>query len=144
MSKTYPQFLRARMIGTSTEDLSSGAVNVKMVLVDTGAYTYSAAHDFLDDIPIGARIATSGNLVNKTVTVVGDNVQLDCDDFDVVIPAAQPTIEAGVFYIDTGVASTSRLIRLSDGGTFPFTPNVAGETKVIRPDSTGYARFVNP
>lgn len=144
-NKVYPAFLRARLVGSSTEDLSSAGVNVKAVLVDTGAYTYNDAHDFLDDIPGGARIATSGNLANKTVTIVGDDVNVDCDDFDVVIPASQPTIEAIVFYIDTGTAATSRLIRFYDTGSgFPFTPNAAGETRQIRPDATGWLRITNP
>jgi hypothetical protein len=144
-NKTYPAFIRARMVGSSTEDLSSAGVNVKAVLVDTAAYTYSDAHDFLDDIPGGARIATSANLANKAVTIVGDDVNITADNFDMVIPASQPTIEAIAFYIDTGVASTSRLLRYHDTGAgFPFTPNAAGETRQIRPDATGFMRFANP
>lgn len=144
-NKVYPAFLRARLVGSSTEDLSSAGVNVKAVLVDTASYTYSDAHDFLDDIPGGARIATSGNLTTKAVTIVGDDVNVTADNFDVVIPASQPTIEAIVFYIDTGVASTSRLLRYYDTGAgFPFAPNAAGETRQIRPDATGWLRITNP
>jgi Neuraminidase (sialidase) len=144
-NKVYPEFILARAKGTSTEDLSSGAVNVKAVLVDTASYTYSDAHAFLSDIAVGARIATSGDLVNKTVVRSGDDVVFDADDFDIVIPAAQPSIEAFVIYIDTGVAGTSRLVRYYDTGTgFPFTPNASGETRQIRIDPTGWMRWNNP
>lgn len=144
-NKIYPEFILARAKGTSTEDLSSGAVNVKAVFVDTGAYTYSDAHQFLSDIAGGARIATSGNMTTKTVTRVVDDVMFDCDDFDIVIGASQPSIEAIVWYIDTGVAGTSRLIRYYDTGSgLPFTPNSAGETRQIRIDPTGWMRWNNP
>ena len=67
--KTKTQFLQAGI------DLS--AVNVRAILIDAGAYTYDDAHDFLDDIPSGARIAVSGNLTNKTF---GDDGSFDSDD----------------------------------------------------------------
>jgi hypothetical protein len=144
-NKVYPQFLLARGRGTSTEDLAAAGVNVKFVFLDLAAYTYSDAHEFLSDIPGGARIATSGNLANKTVTRSGDDVVFDADDFDVVIEAAQPSIEAGVFYIDTGVAGTSRLLTFRDvNAGLPFTPNSAGETKAVRLDATGWMRWTNP
>jgi hypothetical protein len=60
-------------------DLSS--VNVKVLLVNvSGAgtlYAYSASHEFLSDIPSGARIATSGNLSGK---VIGNDGSFDSDD----------------------------------------------------------------
>ena len=144
-NKIYPEFMLARARGTSTEDLASAGVNVKAVLVDLGAYTYSDAHVFLSDIPVGARIATSGNVANKSVSRVVDDVMFDCDDFDIVIAAAQPTIEAIVWYIDTGTPATSRLIRYYDTGTgLPFTPSASGETRQIRIDATGYMRWNNP
>ena len=42
-------------------------MNVRAILVDTGAYTYNDTHEFLDDIPSGARIAVSGNLTGKAL-----------------------------------------------------------------------------
>src|SRR5438477_12411391 len=60
-------------------DLSS--VNVKALLVNvSGAgtlYAYSASHEFLSDVPSGARIATSGNLSGKAI---GNDGSFDSDD----------------------------------------------------------------
>ncbi len=94
--------------------------NIKVVLVDTAAYTVNlATHDFLDDIVIGARIATSANLASKTVTAgVADAADVT---FTAVTGAS---VEALVIYKDTGVAGTSRLIAYIDTGTgLPVTPN---------------------
>lgn len=99
-------------------DLTS--VTVKAVLVDTGAYTFNAAHANLSDIPSGARIATSGALASKTVT---DGV---FDAADITINAVSgATVEAVVLFKDTGTASTSSLIAYIDTASagLPFTPN---------------------
>lgn len=96
--------------------------NIKLVFVDTGAYTPDlATHNFLSDITAGARIATSPNLAGKTST---DGV---ADATDPVVTAVTgATVEIAVIYYDTGVASTSPLICLLDSATvtgLPFTPN---------------------
>lgn len=98
--------------------------NIKVVLVDTGAYTANlATHDNLDDVPSGARIATSANLGTKTVTAG----VADAADVTITVGAAQPTIEALVVYKDSGTASTSRLIAYIDSATgLPFTPAAGG------------------
>lgn len=101
-------------------DIDWSANNIKAVLVDTGAYTVNlATHDFLDDIASGARIATSGNLAGKTSTAGV------ADANDVTFTAVSgATVEAVVLYVDTGVASTSRLICYIDTATgLPVTPN---------------------
>lgn len=94
--------------------------NIKVVAVDTGAYSPNlATDDYLADIPGGARIATSSNLTGKTVA----NGVADADDitFSAVSGAS---IEALVVYKDTGSAATSRLIAYIDTATgLPVTPN---------------------
>lgn len=93
--------------------------NVKIVLIDTAAYTYSAAHDFLDDIPAGARIAISGNLANKTFV----NGTFDADNISIA-GVSGATVEAIAYYVDTGVEATSRLIFYDDTLTgLVYTPN---------------------
>jgi len=93
---------------------------IKAVLVDTGAYTVNlSTHQFLSDVPSGARIATSSNLANKTVAAG----VADADDvtFSSVSGAS---VEAIVLYKDTGTASTSALIAYIDTATgLPVTPN---------------------
>lgn len=78
---------------------------IKAVLVDSG-YTYNSAHDFLDDVGAGARVATSSALAGKTAT---DGV---CDANDVTystLPAGD-TITGVIVYKDSGAEATSRLL----------------------------------
>lgn len=93
--------------------------NIKVVLVDTAAYTFSQTHQFLSDIAVGARIATSANIASKTST---DGV---ADAADLTFTAVTgASIEALVIYKDTGVAATSALIAYIDTATgLPFTPS---------------------
>lgn len=92
---------------------------VKVVLVDTALYTFDADHEFLSDVPAGARVAISPALANKTVT---DGV-LKADD--VTLPSvAGATVEAFYVYSDTGDAATSRLWRwCDDAAGLVYTPN---------------------
>lgn len=94
--------------------------DIRAILIDTGTYTVDlAAHDNLDDIAAGARIAVSAALSGKTVT---DGV---ADASDVTFSAVTgASVEAIVLYKHTGVESTSRLIAYIDTGTgLPVTPN---------------------
>ena len=129
-NKLYPkskkQFLQAGI------DLS--AVNIRAILVDTGAYTYDDAHDFLDDIPSGARIAVSGNLTGK---MFGDNGSFDSDD-PALTGVSGASIEAIVLYVHSGTESTSRLIMYQDTGVtgLPLTPD--GSDVQITVDAGGW------
>lgn len=116
MADIYKQYLKAALTGGANVDLLTG--NVKVVLIDTADYTLDLTnHDFLDDIPAGARVATSGNLSGK-----GFNV-LNFDSDDIAITAVTgDTVEAVVGYIDTGVEATSRLVWYDDG-IAQLTPN---------------------
>ena len=124
--KTKKQLLQAGI------DLS--AVNVRAMLVDIGAYAYDDAHDFLDDIPAGARIAVSSNLANKAF---GEDGSFDSDDptFTAVSGAS---IEAIVLYVHTGTESTSRLIMYQDTDVtgLPLTPD--GSDVQITVDAGGW------
>jgi hypothetical protein len=94
--------------------------NIKAVLVDSADYTLDLAnHDFLDDIPAGARVATSGNLANKTTTAG----VFDADDITIT-GVYGDQFEYIILYKDTGTASTSPLIACIDTATgLPCTPN---------------------
>lgn len=90
-----------------------------VVLVDTGAYTLDLVnHDFLDDIPVGARIATANLAGMSAAAGVADAT-------DTVFSAVTGvTIEAVVIIKDTGAAATSDLIVWIDTATgLPVTPN---------------------
>ena len=113
--------------------------NVKALLVDTGAYTYSAAHEFLSDIPSGARVAASANLSSKTLTVVANDVTFDCADYTITVGVSQPSCEALVYYVDTGVVGTSRLLVFDDtfSSGMPYTPPAGGGDVAITVHASG-------
>jgi hypothetical protein len=117
----YPRFKAAQMKAL-TADLSAVGTNVKVVLIDLQDYLYTATHEFLSDIPAIARVATSANLTNKTVSAADGT--FDSDD-PVFTAATGDQSEALALYIDTGTASTSRLIAYFDTGVvgLPVTPN---------------------
>jgi len=112
----YPAYKQALLDASSNSDLNDGTV--KVALVDTDTYTYSASHDFLDDL--SGVVGTAQTIANTTVTAGlfdGDNVT-----FTAVSGA---TVEALVIYIDTGTSGTSRLVAYLDTGQtgLPVTPN---------------------
>ena len=112
----YPKWREAIMQASANSSLTG---TVKIALVDTGVYTYSAAHDFLDDLST-SRVGTDQTLASKTFT---DAV---FDAADVTFTAVTgATVEALVIYIDTGTAGTSRLVAYIDTGVtnLPITPN---------------------
>lgn len=93
---------------------------VKVLLVDTGAYTpQTAVHQYLSDISGSARIAGPVTLTSKTTTGGA------ADAADATFTSVTgPSIEAIVIYIDTGTESTSPLVAIIDTATgLPITPN---------------------
>lgn len=95
---------------------------VKVQLVDTSAYTYSAAHQNLSDVPSGARVGAAVALSSKSVT----NGVFDAADSAWSGLTSAPSIEALVFYIDTGTEGTSTLVYFMD--TSAGLPIAAGAT----------------
>jgi len=100
-----------------TAGINWSTADIKVVAIDTGTYTFSAAHQFHSEL--SGIVATSGNLASKTVT--GGIA----DAADVTLSAVTgSSIEAFVVYKDTGVSGTSPLILYLDSGTgLPVTPN---------------------
>ena len=101
---------------------------IRLQLVDTGAYTPDVrAHDYLDDIPGGARIGSSVVLAGKTTNHTTSALYYGgvADANNVVVSAVTgATVEALVLYKDTGTEATSPLILYLDTATgLPFTPN---------------------
>lgn len=105
---------------------------LKFVLVDTGAYTLNlATHQFLSDIPAGARVATSAALAGKTATAG----VLDAND-TVFTAVSGAVSEALVLFKDTGNPATSPLISFNDEATgLPVTPN-SGDITVVHDSGT--------
>lgn len=113
------------------------ADNIKVCLIEQGAYSYDLAVDeFLSDVPSGSIVATSANLSGKTST--GGSADADDYTFSAI---TGPIIGAAVVYKDTGSAATSPLICYIDAGTgLPVTPNTGdivvrwddGASKIFR------------
>lgn len=94
--------------------------DIRVVLVDLADYTYNAAHDFLDDVPVAARVSTSPALANKTVSAG----VFDADDTTFSAVSGDVS-EALIVYKHTGVDGTAQLIAFLDTGVtgLPVTPN---------------------
>lgn len=117
----YPKFKESLL--QAGVNLSSGTV--KVALVDTGTYTYSAAHQYLSSL--SGVVGTAQTLGSKTFT----NGVFDAAD--VTFPAVTGnSVEALVLYVDTGNAATSPLIAYMDTGVtgLPVTPN-SGDIGVV-------------
>lgn len=140
-NRIYPKVMERAM--TAGMDLLVS--NIKAVFVDTALYTYSNADEFLTAIPVGARIATSANLAGKTVATVNtDDVRFDCTDFTVTFAASQPTVEALVYYVDTGSAATSYLIKYMDtSASLPLVPPPGGGVVNVVVAADGVFEFRN-
>ena len=113
------------LYGKGREKFLSGSIswstdNIRVALVDTASYTVAIdTHEFLSDVPGGARVATSGNLTSKTVTLgVADAANVT---FGTVTGAS---VEAIVIYKFVTNDADSPLIAYIDSATnLPITPN---------------------
>ena len=94
------------------------ADTIKAVLIDTGTYTFNAAHDFYNDLS-GVVGSESSAFASKTTTAGV------ADAADITFTAVTGnTVEAIVIFKDTGNVATDALIAYIDTGTgFPVTPN---------------------
>ncbi len=118
----YPKWKEQLLQFTANNDLSAGTV--KCALVDTGVYTYNAAHQFYDagganDV-VDAVVGTPQTIGSKTF------VSGLFDGSDLTFSAVSGnTVEALVLYIDTGNPLTSPLVAYIDTGVtnLPVTPN---------------------
>lgn len=111
----YPKYKEAVLTSAANSSLAG---TLKATLVDTSAYTYSAAHEFLSSL--AGVVGTAHTLNSKSYT---DGV---FDAADVTFPAVTGnSVEAIVLYTDTGNANTSRLVAYLDTGFtgLPVTPN---------------------
>ena len=123
----YPKWREAIMQATANSSLGG---TVRVALVDTGVYTYSAAHEFYSSV--SGVVGTPETLASKTFT----NGTFDAADVTFTAVSGS-TVEALVIYVDTGTAGTSRLVAYLDTGYtgLPVTPN--GGNITIQWDAAG-------
>lgn len=122
-SVLYPAF-KASLLAA---DLDLLADDIRVVLVDAQDYTYSSAHDFLNDVPSGARVAASGALTGKT----GTGGVFDADNVTFTAVTGDPS-EALILYRHTGADATANLIAyidtVSGGAALSVSPNTGDIT----------------
>lgn len=116
----YPEYKQSLLAGDANTTLTgSGSTGLWVALIDTGTYTYSAAHQFYSDLSgvIGTDVEVT-TVTTANGTVDGDNVT-----FTAVSGA---TVEAFVLYRkNAGANTTWRLVAYIDTGVtgLPVTPN---------------------
>lgn len=105
MAAVYPITLRELWKGNV--DIDGGTFKVLPVDV---SYVYDPTDDFLDDVGGGSRLDTAQTVASTTFT---DGL-LDGDGVTFAGVANGDTITGLIFYLHTGVESTSRLIAFMD------------------------------
>lgn len=113
----YPLWKEQLLQFTANNNLSAGTV--KVALIDTGTYTYSAAHQFYSSASAAA-VGTPQTIGSKTFT------NGTFDGANVTFTAVTgSSVEALIIYIDTGSAATSPLVAYIDTSVtgLPVTPN---------------------
>lgn len=134
MANALANKFREALLGADIDPLAD---NIKLVLVD-GTYTYNAAHDNLDDVGAGTRVATSGNLASKT----GTDGYFDSADVTFSALTAGDTITGMWLYKDSGTESTSKLMAWYDTNAAAASISVAtdGGDVVVAPYANGWLR----
>lgn len=104
-----------------TAGLDVEADSILVILADAADYTFSAAHDFLDDVPAGARVATSGALASKTIV----SGVFDSADFTWTAVTGDPSEQIIIYDNTPGTEASKNLIAFYDTGItgMPVTPN---------------------
>lgn len=113
----YPKYKETILGAATNTNLLTGTV--KVALVDTGVYTYSAAHQFYSSV---TGVVGTPQTIGATKTVTNGVF----DGADVTYTAVTGnSAEALIIYVDTGTASTSPLVAYIDTGVtgLPVTPN---------------------
>ena len=101
----------------------SMASDHRTIISDSADYTYSAAHDFHNDIAGAAIVATSGAMTNPTTGSVAAGTY-DADDIT-FSSVSGDSVEQIILYQHTGTPSSSELVMFLDTSitNFPLTPN---------------------
>lgn len=113
----YPLWKQEVIKGTANTALTG---TLKVALVDTGTYTYSAAHQFYSSVS-----GVAGTPVALGTKTYVNGVLDAADSTFTAVSNGSVTCEALVFYIDTGSAATSPLVCYMDTSitNMPVTPN---------------------
>ena len=117
----YPKWKEALLQNSAGSSLAgAGTTGVYVALVDTGSYTYSAAHQFYSSL---SGVVGTDQEIGATKTFAGGVF----DGADVTFPSVTgATAEALVLYVkNAGANTTWQLVAYIDTGVtgLPVTPN---------------------
>lgn len=117
----YPKWKEALLQGSANSALNgSGTTGVYVALVDTGTYTYSAAHEFYSSL---SGVVGTDQEIGATKTYTNGTF----DGADTTHPSVTGnSAEALVIYVkNAGANTTWRLVAYIDTGVgnLPVTPN---------------------
>ena len=120
-NQLYPKWKQEVMQGTANTSLGG---TVKQTFADiTTAYTFSTAHDFVDDLGANdnPNYGSATSLASKTFT---DGL-FDAADTTTTALSGGADLGAIILYVDSGVEATSRLVLYLDTSItgMPFTPS---------------------
>jgi len=112
----YPKYKEGILQSAANTNMASGTV--KVALVDTGTYTYSATHQFYSSVT--GVVGTPQTIGTKTFT----NGLFDGSDVTFTAVTGN-SVEALIIYVDTGTAATSPVVAYIDTSVtgLPVTPN---------------------
>jgi hypothetical protein len=118
----YPLWKQSVQVGDVNAEIDNNTTTdgVYVALIDTGVYTYSAAHQFYSSL--SGIIGTPQRITNPTVSTAG---VFDGDDVTYTAVTGA-TVEALVIYRqNSGANTTWRLVAYIDTGVtgLPVTPN---------------------
>jgi endosialidase-like protein len=125
----YPLWKKALMDQGPTTNNDSGITDSATLgpycaLIDTGVYTYSAAHQFFSSA-LSAMVGTAQRITPTATTVSGTDGVFDGGDLTYTAVSGA-SVEALIIYrLNTGANTTWKLMSYYDtaGGGLPVTPN---------------------
>lgn len=124
----YPKYKEALLSGAAAIDLITNTATDGLygVLVDTGVYTYNAAHQYYSSL--SGLVGTEQRIVNPTVV----NGLLDGNDITEPAVTGASAEAIVLFRKNSGANTTWRLVAYLDTGVtgLPVTPN-SGDINIV-------------
>lgn len=115
-------------IGRGLLDLSS-LTNPKIIAIEENLYVFTQGHEFLSDVPAGARLSIAA--LTNAVFGVTDG-WLDGDDVTFTAPTADKVVKSLIIYDDSGTEATSPLLLFIDeANILPITTEASKDLEII-------------
>lgn len=133
----YPKYKQSMISGDANANLNTNTTTdgIYVALVDTGTYTYNAAHQFYSDL--SGVVGTDQRIANQTVT----SGLLDGDDVTYTAVSGSSAEALVIYRKNSGANTTWRLVAYIDNSVtgLPVTPN--GGNITITWNASGIIQF---